>query len=121
MVLPVVAGILVGCGIYYVARVAPRIAQRVSASGAQAASSRILSGAKPYHKFEHGFQATMTEHEAYMLLGFTEAEAGAVFTRPTPDEVKRRYRSLMKEFHSDVSGTPYIATKLNEAKNVLIK
>ncbi|GET89041.1 hypothetical protein, conserved [Leishmania tarentolae] len=120
MVLPIIAGILAGCGIYYAFRVGPRIAQRVSAS-APNASPRFLKSAKPYHKFEHGFQSPMTEYEAYMLLGFKENEAGAIFRRPAPEEVKKRYRGMMKDFHSDVSGTPYIATKLNEAKDILIK
>ncbi|CAG9574668.1 conserved hypothetical protein [Leishmania major strain Friedlin] len=121
MVLPIIAGILFGCGIYYASRVGPRIAQRVSASSAQNASPRFLKSAKPYHKFEYGFESPMTEYEAYMLLGFKETEAGAIFCRPAPDEVKKRYRTMMKDFHSDVSGTPYIATKLNEAKDILIK
>ncbi|KAG5478086.1 hypothetical protein LSCM4_05486 [Leishmania orientalis] len=121
MALPIISGILVGCGIYYVSRVGPRIAQRVSTSGAKSASSHFLSDSKPYHKFECGFQSPMTEYEAYMLLGFKENEAGAILRRPTPEEVKKRYRNMMKGFHSDVSGTPYIATKLNEAKDILIK
>ncbi|CAM42374.2 conserved hypothetical protein [Leishmania braziliensis MHOM/BR/75/M2904] len=121
MALPIAAGILAGCGFYYISRVAPRIAQRVSASGAQSAPSRFLNSAKQYHKFECGFQSPMTEYEAYLLLGFKESEAGAIFHRPPPEEVKKRYRNMMKVFHSDASGTSYIATKLNEAKDLLIK
>ncbi|KAG5477849.1 hypothetical protein LSCM1_05151 [Leishmania martiniquensis] len=121
MALPILAGILVGCSIYYASRVGPRIAQRVSTSGAHIASSHFLSNAKPYHKFECGFHSPMTEYEAYMLLGFKEDEVGPIFQRPTPEEVKKRYRKMMKDFHSDASGTPYIAAKLNEAKDILIE
>ncbi|KAG5503534.1 hypothetical protein JKF63_05674 [Porcisia hertigi] len=121
MALPIAAGILFGCGIYYISRVGPRIAQRVSTAGAQSASSLLLKNAKPYHKFEYGFQPTMTEYEAYMLLGFKENEANATFRHPAREEVKKRYRTMMKDFHSDIGGSAYIATKLNEAKDTIMK
>ncbi|EPY39502.1 DnaJ like protein subfamily C member 19 [Angomonas deanei] len=63
----------------------------------------------------------MSEREAYLLLGFPESQAGAAFRRPPEEEVKKQYRAVMKDFHSDIGGTPFIATKLNEAKDILIK
>ncbi|KPI84324.1 hypothetical protein ABL78_6630 [Leptomonas seymouri] len=120
MAAPLAAGILVGCGLYYVARIAPRVAQRASAASG-AATTRVIRHARPYHQYEYGFQSAMSEREAYMLLGFKENKAEAVIWRPPPEEVKRRYRAMMKDFHSDVSGTPYVAAKLNEAKDVLLK
>jgi DnaJ homolog subfamily C member 19 len=120
MAAPLVAGIVVGCGLYYVGRLAPRVAKRASAvSGV--ANTHAIRHARPYHQYEYGFQSSMTEREAYLLLGFKENQAEAVFRRPSPEEVKKRYRTMMKDFHSDVSGTPYIATKLNEAKDILLK
>lgn len=120
MAAPLLAGILVGCGLYYAGRLAPRVAQRASAAGG-AQAARVIRHVRPYHQYEYGFQPTMSEREAYMLLGFKESEAEAVFRRPPPEEVKKRYRNMMKDFHSDVSGTPYIATKLNEAKDTLLR
>ncbi|KPA79294.1 hypothetical protein ABB37_05759 [Leptomonas pyrrhocoris] len=117
MAAPLAAGILVGCGLFYVGRIAPRVAQRASA----AKTAHVIRHVRPYHQYEYGFQPAMSEREAYMLLGFKENQAEAVFRRPSPEEVKKRYRTMMKDFHSDVSGTPYIATKLNEAKDTLLK
>ncbi|KAL7701413.1 hypothetical protein N2W54_006787 [Lotmaria passim] len=120
MAAPLIAGILVGCGLYYVGRIAPRVARRASAASG-ASTARVIRHTRPYHRYEYGFQSAMSEREAYMLLGFKAKEAEAVFRRPPPEEVKKRYRAMMKDFHSDVSGTPYIATKLNEAKDTLLK
>ncbi|EPY30760.1 DnaJ like protein subfamily C member 19 [Strigomonas culicis] len=117
MAAPLVAGALLGGGLYYASRVIPRIAQRARAAGAGTAAPHL--GQQPYHVFEYGFQKTMTEREALLLLGFAEKEAGGVLRRPAEEDVKQRYRTLMKDFHSDVGGSPYIAMKLNEAKAVL--
>lgn len=115
MAAPIAAGVLIGCAVYYGGRVLPRIAQRATAA---AAYGRV---SQPYQRFEYGFQKTMTEREAYLTLGFSEAQASALVSRPSEDEVKQRYRALMKEMHSDVCGTPYVAAKINEAKDQLVK
>lgn len=54
----------------------------------------------------------MTIEEAYQVLGL---EPGVGRT-----EIISAHRSLMKRFHPDQGGSNYIATKINEAKDVLL-
>lgn len=55
----------------------------------------------------------MSLEEAYLVLGL-----GAGATR---QDVQAAHRNLMKRFHPDQGGSTYIASKVNEAKDVLLK
>jgi DnaJ family protein C protein 19 len=58
-----------------------------------------------------GFEATMSRREAGQILGISE--------RSKKDEIKKAHRKIMMLNHPDRGGSPYIATKINEAAETL--
>lgn len=117
MVVPIIAGLavltLVGTG-----RAAFRAFRRYQAippeifaairnndlrDGSQYASTNFLPG---------GFQESMTYNEALQIL---ELHPGA-----TRAEVLQRHRQVMLSNHPDHGGTNYFATKINEARDILL-
>ncbi|KAF3075504.1 hypothetical protein TsFJ059_002796 [Trichoderma semiorbis] len=64
--------------------------------------------------YKGGFEPRMTKKEASLILSLSERSI-------TKDKVRKAHRTLMLLNHPDRGGSPYLATKVNEAKELLDK
>lgn len=76
-------------------------AWRENAQDSAAADARPPSGGK------------MTEQEAYQVLGL---QPGA-----SAKDIGRAHRALMKKLHPDQGGSTFLAARVNEAKDILLR
>ncbi|CAI6333150.1 unnamed protein product [Periconia digitata] len=64
--------------------------------------------------YKGGFEPKMTRKEAALILEMPERGI-------TKELLRKKHRSLMLNNHPDRGGSPYLATKVNEAKELLEK
>eukprot|EP00900_Chrysochromulina_parva_P003323 jgi/Chrpa1/12992/Chrysochromulina_OHIO_Genome00007989-RA len=121
---------LIGCGVAaaaYAARGALMVAESAKANpelkrqlGAAAAGFRGMGHAFKVPDFvtqamgrstDGGFEATMSRNEAGKILGISE--------RSSKQQIKEAHRKIMMLNHPDRGGSPYIASKINEAAECL--
>ncbi|KAK9472413.1 uncharacterized protein V1510DRAFT_378727 [Dipodascopsis tothii] len=99
--------IIIGCGVAalaFGARIGLRAVQRYR-GGAGASFVKYAKG---------GFDPKMNAREALQILGLTE-------TTLTRAKLRESHRRIMLLNHPDRGGSPYVATKINEAKDFLEK
>lgn len=63
--------------------------------------------------YEGGFEDAMTRSEAALILGVRESS--------TSKKIKDAHRTLLIRNHPDTGGSTYMAGKINEAKELLLK
>ncbi|KAK1640606.1 hypothetical protein BDP81DRAFT_391275 [Colletotrichum phormii] len=64
--------------------------------------------------YKGGFEPKMNKKEACLILSLQESGV-------TRDKIRKQHRTLMLMNHPDRGGSPYLATKVNEAKELLEK
>ncbi|SAM01762.1 hypothetical protein [Absidia glauca] len=62
--------------------------------------------------YKGGFDEKMNKREAALILGLRESQANKI-------KIKEAHRRIMLLNHPDRGGSPYLATKINEAKEFL--
>lgn len=90
------------------AKVVLSAAKRVPLGSAASAGSAKAS----HQQWIKGFEPTMTREEALKILGLRE---GA-----TKEQIAEAHRRLMRVNHPDNGGSTLIASKINEAKDLLL-
>ncbi|KAK0533394.1 mitochondrial import inner membrane translocase subunit TIM14 [Tilletia horrida] len=101
---PIATPILIGAGLIG-AGLAANFMMRSRGSAAAGPGGKWIKG---------GFQNKMDKKEAAQILGLRE-------TALTKARVKDAHRRMMIANHPDRGGAPYLASKINEAKDLLDK
>ncbi|KAK7717481.1 mitochondrial import inner membrane translocase subunit TIM14 [Diaporthe eres] len=76
--------------------------------------SRGGVGAMGQAFYKGGFEPRMNRKEASLILSLNERAV-------TKEKIRKAHRTLMLLNHPDRGGSPYLATKVNEAKEFLEK
>ncbi|KAK9459429.1 uncharacterized protein V1516DRAFT_679886 [Lipomyces oligophaga] len=97
--------ILIGVAITAIALLA-----RAGLNTAARASTGAVAGNKKFLK--GGFNLKMDKSEALQILGMTDGQLSKA-------KLKEQHRRIMLLNHPDRGGSPYVASKINEAKDLL--
>ncbi|PUU76631.1 hypothetical protein B9Z19DRAFT_1109351 [Tuber borchii] len=106
--------VLVGVGVAgaaLVARIGLQALKRYKALGGGAAAAFGRSF------YKGGFESRMTRREASLILELSTPRESLI----TKQNIRKRHRELMLKNHPDRGGSPYLAGKINEAKEFLEK
>ncbi|CAH1452163.1 mitochondrial import inner membrane translocase subunit TIM14-3 [Lactuca sativa] len=104
MATPLMTGLAVAAAAY---------AGRYGIQAWQAFKARPASPAAFRKFYQGGFQPQMTRREAALILGVRESTA--------VDKVREAHRRVMVANHPDAGGSHYLASKINEAKEMLMR
>ncbi len=72
---------------------------------------RLMHNLNKLMSYPKGFKHTMDTEEAKLVIDIQHSG----------QTVMQRYRTLIRINHPDRGGSPYIASKINQAKNLLIE
>jgi DnaJ family protein C protein 19 len=64
--------------------------------------------------YKGGFEPKMTKKEASLILDLSDRKL-------SKEKIRKNHRALMLANHPDRGGSPYLASKVNEAKEFLEK
>jgi len=109
----IVAGLGVaafGFGARFMLRTIPAVSDKLAKNIPKISPEEMFANSKYY---KGGFDEKMSKREAALILG---VRPGA----PT-SKVKGAYMKMMRNNHPDIGGSPYLSTKISEAKEVMDK
>jgi DnaJ family protein C protein 19 len=100
----------VGFGGRYLLRQMPNASQKMAEAmkNMPKFDSESLAGSKYYRG---GFEPKMTKREASLILGVSPSASKT--------KVKDAHKKIMLLNHPDKGGSPYLAAKINEAKDLM--
>ena len=75
--------------------------------------SAVTGAARVGQYYKGGFEKQMTIREASLILGVRESAEEA--------KILAAHRKMMANNHPDLGGSTYLATKVNEAKEMMVK